>query len=90
MSALVVLLVAVLVMVLVLYWSGRFGGRNRVGKTSLRRGANAHTTVRGQAKKAYATRDDALAAAKLMTERDGSVMSAYRCATCAQWHLGHS
>ena len=90
MSVLIVLIVAIVILSLVFYWSGHYGGRNRVGTTSLRRGANAHTTARGRAKRAYASRDEALAAAKHTLDRDGSVMSAYQCATCAQWHLGHS
>jgi nitrogen fixation-related uncharacterized protein len=84
-----VLVVVVAVIGLVFYWSGRYGDRNRGAGTSLRRGPGAHTTSRGQPKKAYATREEAAARASLMTKRDGAPMSVYRCSTCAKWHVGH-
>jgi hypothetical protein len=89
MATIAVLIVAVALLVLVLYWSGRYGDRGRGAGTSLRRGPSAHTTSRGQPKKAYATRDEARAGARLLTKRDGAPMSVYRCATCAKWHVGH-
>ncbi|HEV3268973.1 MAG TPA: hypothetical protein VGZ68_11290 [Acidimicrobiales bacterium] len=83
-------LVAVVVLIgLVFYWSGRYGDRNRGSGTSLRRGPSAHTTLRGQPKKAYATREEAAARALQMTKRDGAPMSVYRCSTCSKWHVGH-
>jgi hypothetical protein len=84
----VVLGAAVALIALVFFWSGRYGGRGR-GGVSLRRGANAHTTMKGQPKKGYATHDEAAARALVLTKRDGAPMSVYRCATCAQWHIGH-
>lgn len=84
-----VLAAAVLLLVLVLYWSGRYGDRARGSGTSLRRGPRAHTTLNGQPKKAYATRADASARAQLLTKGDGAPMSVYRCSTCAKWHVGH-
>jgi hypothetical protein len=89
MATTVVLVIAVVAVILVFYWSGRFGDRRRSSGTSLRRGAHAHTTSRGQAKKGFASREDAVASARSMSKRDGEELSAYRCDTCGKWHLGH-
>ncbi|HEY1825176.1 MAG TPA: hypothetical protein VGG21_04355 [Acidimicrobiales bacterium] len=79
---LAILVVAILLLVAVFYWSGRYGDRKRSAGTSLKRGVRSHTTARGQAKKSYPSREDALS-----HSRDG--MSAYQCDTCGKWHLGH-
>jgi hypothetical protein len=89
MATLVVLVIAVALLALVLFWSNRHGDRRRGAGTSLRRGPNAHTTSRGQPKKSYATRADATVRAQAMTRRDGASMGVYRCATCGKWHVGH-
>jgi hypothetical protein len=88
MATTVVLVIAVVAVIAVFYWSGRFGDRRRGSGTSLRRGPHAHTTSRGQAKKAFASRDDALSSAQSMSKRGGDQLSAYRCDTCGKWHLG--
>jgi len=84
-----VLIGALALIVLVLFWSGRYGRRGRGSGTSLRRGPNAHTTQKGRPKMAYATRAEATARARLLTQRDGASMGVYQCATCAKWHVGH-
>jgi hypothetical protein len=84
-----VILAAAGVLALVLYWSGRYGDRGRGAGTSLRRGPRAHTTLNGRPKMTYATREEAVARAQLMTKRDLTPMSVYRCGTCAKWHVGH-
>jgi hypothetical protein len=89
MATVVVLIAVVGVLVFVFYWSGRYGDTKRNSGTSLKRGASAHTTRNGRPKKAYASRDEALAQAHRMTDRDGSPMSAYKCGTCDKWHIGH-
>ena len=89
MLTIVVLLFAVALLVLVFYWSGRYGGRARYGGTSLRREPRAHTTSRGRPKIAYAKRDEAEARAHLLSRRDGAPMNVYKCDTCAKWHVGH-
>ena len=89
MSTVGVLLAAVALIVLVLYWSNRYGVRGRSAGTSLRRGPSAHTTSTGRPKAPYATRDEAAASARLSSARDGAPMSVYRCGTCAKWHVGH-
>ena len=88
MTTLAVLVVAVGAIALVFYWSGRYGGRHR-GGTSLRRTPRSHTGARGRPKVGYATRDEALTAARRLS-RDGSTMSVYQCDTCARWHVGHA
>jgi hypothetical protein len=88
MTEVVVLVAVVALLAFVFYWSGRYGDRNRSKGTSLRRGASAHTTATGQAKKAYGTRHDAEVAAQSQAKH-GSTMSAYRCGSCGKWHLGH-
>ena len=88
MTSVAVLLVAVAVLALVFYSSGRYGGRHR-GGTSLRRGPRTHISANGRAKVAYATREEALAQARRLG-RDGSSMNVYRCDTCAHWHVGHA
>lgn len=88
MSAVIVLIVAVVAIALVLSWSGRYGGRHR-GGTSLTRGPRSHTDARGRPKVGYTTRDDALAQARRLS-RDGSSMGVYQCDTCARWHVGHA
>lgn len=89
MSNLVVLGFAIALVVLVLFWSSRYGGRGRGRGTSLRRSANAHTTATGQAKKGYPHREQAEARARQLSSRDGAPMNVYRCATCNKWHVGH-
>ncbi len=89
MSTLVVLGAAVAVIVLVFYWSGRYGGRGRGSGTSLRRGRSAHTTMRGRPKRPYETREEALVQARHLSERDGEPMGVYQCPTCTKWHVGH-
>ena len=89
MSTVIVLIVAVVLIGFILYWSSRHGVRRSSGGTSLRRGPNAHTTSTGRTKVSYATRDDALSHARQLTGRDGQRMNVYQCATCAKWHVGH-
>jgi hypothetical protein len=89
MTTVVVLIVVVAVLFFVFYWSGRYGDTKRSSGTSLRRGASAHTTRNGRPKKAYATRDDAMAQANSFSRRNEAPMSAYKCATCDKWHVGH-
>jgi hypothetical protein len=88
-STVAVLLVAIALIGVVLYWSSRYGVRGRSAGTSLRRGPSAHTTLTGRPKIAYATRDEATARARLLTKRDGTPMSVYQCGTCTKWHVGH-
>ena len=85
--ATVVVLVAVVAVFFVFYWSGRHGDPKRNAGTSLHRGASAHTTKDGRPKKGYATRE--LAEAHAQSNRDGAPMSAYKCGTCDKWHVGH-
>ncbi len=89
MATVVVLAIAVALVSWVLFWSSQHGDRKRGAGTSLRRGPQSHTTIRGQAKKGYATRDEAAARAQALTGRDGAAMGVYRCATCGKWHVGH-
>ena len=89
MGTVAVLVAAVVLMSLVLYWSGRHGGRGRIGGTSLRRGPGAHTTSTGRAKISYATKEEAQEQARRMSHADGVRMSVYQCVRCAKWHLGH-
>ncbi len=84
-----VLIAAAALVILVFYWSGRYGDPKRSSGTSIRRGAGAHTTLAGRPKKAYATREEAEAGARMLTKRDGASLGAYHCGTCAKWHLGH-
>jgi hypothetical protein len=80
MATTVVLVIAVVAVIFVFYWSGRFGDRRRGSGTSLRRGS---------VKKGFTTREDAVASAQSMSKRGGDQLSAYRCDTCEKWHLGH-
>ena len=89
MVTVVVLIAVVAVLAFVFYWSGRHGDPKRNTGTSLHRGSSAHTTKNGRPKKGYATRERAEAQALVMANRDGSPLSAYRCATCDKWHVGH-
>jgi nitrogen fixation-related uncharacterized protein len=89
MMTVVVLVAAVALLILVFFWSGRYGDPKRSAGTSLRRGAHAHTTRNGRPKKAYASRDEAEKSARLLTKRDDAPMSVYQCGTCAKWHVGH-
>jgi len=88
MVTVVVLVIVAAVLYFVFYWSGHHGDPNRSRGTSLHRGASAHTTRNGRPKKAYATREEAEAQARASATRDGS-MSAYKCGTCDNWHVGH-
>lgn len=84
-----VLIAVAAVLAFVFYWSGRHGDPKRNSGTSLQRGASAHTTRNGRPKKGYASRDEAEAKARAMTNHDGARMSAYKCGTCDKWHIGH-
>ncbi|HEY7931215.1 MAG TPA: hypothetical protein VIC81_03020, partial [Acidimicrobiales bacterium] len=81
---------ALAVIVVVLVFSSRRGGRGRERTVSLRRGPRAHTTRDGRAKVGYATRSDALSQARQLARRDDVPMGVYQCPTCRQWHVGHS
>ncbi len=85
-----VLIIAVTLLILVLFWSGRYGGKNRTSGTSLHRSPRAHITSKGRAKKGYAKREDAESRAQFLKKRDGVPMSVYRCDTCSKWHVGHA
>lgn len=89
MSTLLVLVAAIVLLGLVFFWSGRFGGKGRIGGTSLRRGPRAHTLSNGQPKKSFANKTDAESRSRILQSRDGSPMSVYQCDTCAKWHIGH-
>lgn len=89
MSTYGVLIAALALLALVLFWSSRYGGRGKGAGTSLRRVPNAHTTRRGQPKRGYAQRGEAEARARMLMKRDGAPMSVYQCSTCAKWHVGH-
>jgi hypothetical protein len=84
-----ILVAVVAVLVFVFYWSGRHGDSKRSSGTSLHRGASAHITKSGRPKKSYANREDAEVQARLLSKRDGSPMTAYKCGTCEKWHVGH-
>ena len=90
MLTLAVLLVAVATVALVISWSGRVGGRNRTGGTSLHRGNHSHVTSRGRPKVAYANREAAEVQARQLSMRHGSSMNVYQCESCAKWHVGHA
>jgi hypothetical protein len=89
MTTVIVLLAALALIVLVLYWSTRHGVGARDAGISLKRGRSSHTTMTGRPKVPYATRDEAAAIARRLAARDGVTMSVYRCPTCARWHVGH-
>jgi hypothetical protein len=90
MNASDLLLAAIAVLVLWVWWfSGKYGGRHRGGR-SIRRGANSHFTVDGHAKKGYSNREDALAEVARIHFKDGAAMGAYQCAQCKSWHVGHA
>jgi hypothetical protein len=84
-----VLVAVAAVLAFVFYWSGRYGDPKRSSGTSLDRGASAHTTRNGRAKKSYASRDEAQDQARKMSQRSTGSMSAYKCGTCDKWHIGH-
>jgi hypothetical protein len=84
-----VLFVGVALLIIVFYWSSRYGDRTRGSGTSLRRGPGAHTTLIGRPKVAYETRDEAEARARSLMKHEGAPMSVYRCGVCAKWHVGH-
>ena len=90
MNASDVLLAAIAALVLWVWWfSGKYGGRHRGGR-SIRRGANSHFTVDGHAKKGYASREGALAEVARIHHKDEADMGAYQCAQCKSWHVGHA
>jgi hypothetical protein len=88
-TTILVLVVTLALLCLVLFWSTRYGDRNRGAGTSLRRDPHAHTTARGRPKKGYTSREEAEAHAQRLSGRDGAAMNAYRCPTCTKWHVGH-
>ena len=89
MNTLGVLVFALVLVGIVLYWSSHFGGRGVKG-VSLKRSANAHTTARGTPKRGFETRTAAEAEAQKLAQRNGVPMNVYQCSTCSKWHLGHS
>jgi len=58
--------------------------------TSLRRTAASHINANGAPKRGYASMDAARAAAVQQTADAHQAMSAYKCSTCQQYHIGHA
>jgi hypothetical protein len=54
------------------------------------RGANSHLRADGRPKVGYRSRAEAQAAASDYERNHREAMSAYRCADCPGWHIGHT
>ncbi len=54
-----------------------------------RRTPLSHVRSDGQPKRGYETRAEAMDRARVLANRDGAAMNAYRCPTCRLWHVGH-
>ena len=79
--------VAGVVLVVVLSLAGR--GHRGPPKPGQRRGANSHYTKEGHPKRSYDTRKEAMVQARVLANKDGAPMDAYRCRECGKWHVGH-
>lgn len=80
---LIKLLVLALILGLAYWWAGS-------RQAPKRRGPNSHWTSAGVAKVGYTNKDEAIARAVALHNKDGASMDVYRCAECGQWHVGHA
>jgi hypothetical protein len=88
-----VLIVAIVILALIalaIYWLTRTSEAKRTGGTSLRRTASSHINANGRPKRGYATLDAAQDAARKQSASTKESMSAYKCATCKLFHIGHA
>ena len=60
------------------------------GGTSLRRSAASHVNANGSPKHGYVSMDTARDAARMQSAASHQLLSAYKCATCMHYHIGHS
>lgn len=58
--------------------------------TSLRRSAASHVNANGYPKRGYPTADAARFAAHEQSAKSSQSLSAYKCSTCSQYHIGHA
>lgn len=67
-----------------------FSGDSVDEATEVRRGANSHVNRDGRPKVGYRSEVDAWKAAGTFEADTGERMSAYMCASCTDWHIGHA
>lgn len=87
------MLVAVIILGLIglaIYVLARSSNVKRSGGTSLRRTASSHINANGSPKRRYASMAAAREAAQQQTAVTHHVMSAYKCGTCKNFHIGHA
>ncbi len=87
------MLVPIIILVLIalaIFGLSRLSDVKRSGGTSLRRTSSSHVNAHGSAKRGYGSMDVAQDAAKKRAAATKQSMSAYKCGTCKQYHIGHS
>jgi hypothetical protein len=87
------LLVAIVILCLIglaIFALSRTSQTKRSGGTSLRRTASSHINMNGSPKKSYVSLDAAKVAASDQSVKTNQRMTAYKCATCPKYHIGHS
>lgn len=82
----IILIAAVVVFVFVI---AKFGSKDRPPRPGQRRKPNSHYRSDGRPKRGYATKKEAMVQARVLANKDGAPMDAYRCRECRQWHVGH-
>ncbi len=75
---------------LAIYALARTSTVTRGTGTSLRRTASSHVNVNGSPKRAYPTMEAAREVARQQSASTSQTMSAYKCGTCKNFHIGHS
>lgn len=78
------------VIALAIFGLSRLSEAKPSGGISLRRTAASHINANGSPKRGYASMDAAKDAATKQTAASNHQMSAYKCGTCKQYHIGHA
>jgi hypothetical protein len=76
--------------ILVIIFKSNGPGVGKGTGTSIKRGAASHVNVDGSNKKKYSTLELAQAAAARQSSGENASFTAYRCAQCDGFHVGHA
>jgi Sec-independent protein translocase protein TatA len=86
----VVAIIIVGLIALAIFGLSRLSDGKRPGGTSLRRTKSSHINANGTPKRGYATIEAARAAAIQQSNKGRQPVTAYKCSTCKNFHIGHA
>ena len=88
MLRIIIVLVVIIAFVVVIAIANKFN-KERPPRPGQRRRANSHYRSDGTPKRSYDTKKEAMVQARVLANKDGAAMDAYRCGECHKWHVGH-